>query len=457
MTPLLPLLICWIGGAALIGANGRDRKVAAAAVVLLVAVTAADLWLLLKMTVGGAAIFETTTGDWPAGIGIRLRVDALSLFFGTVCGGVLAAVMQHESRLRIETRQFPGLILLMCAGLHGLFFTGDLFNFYVFFEVAIVASFALAAYGYGRAESRGAFIYMAVNLLGSVIFLVGVTSVYHGAGTLDFALLAQATENGMDEAVLLSGAALLTAFALKLGLFPFHGWVPVVYSHSRPPVAAALAGALVNIGAYGLLRIGWQVFPQATADAAWLLLALGAAGTLYGALLALRRQSPAELAAYVAIAQAGYILLGLGAGGYLGVAAVLLVVLTGALDKTVMFLALDVAGRARRFATLVAAISVAGLPFTIGFVAKVQLFNAGAAPGGAGAVVIGTLLVSTPLTIAAGFRYWRLMLAETAPAGPRPLVVSFALPAISILFGLAPNGLGELAAGIGVALLGDPP
>jgi multicomponent Na+:H+ antiporter subunit D len=293
---------------------------------------------------------------------------------------------------------------------------------------------------------------MTVNLLGSMIFLVGVTGIYHAAGTLDFGL-AEQTLRAQDEPIPLFGAMLLTALSLKLGLFPFHGWVPLLYSHARPAITAALAGALVNIGAYGLLRIGLAVFPETVQRADLLLLGLGAAATVYGALLAVARRNPAELAAYLAITQAGYVMLGFGLGTEQGIVAVLLVVLTGSIDKTMMFLALDRRGWSRGAAAFVAAISTAGLPVTLGFLAKVQLFHAGAAASFA-PLVIGSLLIATPLTIAATVRYWRL--AHTAPPPVverlgRP-IATLALVTISVVLGLAPQGLSELVGVIGAEL-----
>src|SRR5690606_22186814 len=123
-------------------------------------------------------------------------VDGFGLWFATICAGVAAAVMIHEGATRVGSRLFPALLVLMCAGLHGAFFTGDLFNFYVFFEISVVTSFALAAYGYGRAEVRGSFVYVALNLLGSVLFLFGVAALYPTTGTLDFTDIAVRAARG---------------------------------------------------------------------------------------------------------------------------------------------------------------------------------------------------------------------------------------------------------------------
>jgi multicomponent Na+:H+ antiporter subunit D len=212
----------------------------------------------------------------------------------------------------------------------------------------------------------------------------------------------------------------------------------------------------VNIGAYGLLRIGAGVFPAAIEEARWLLLGLGAAATLYGAVLALRRRVPAELAAYLAIAHAGHVMLGIGIGGALGVAAVLLAVAAGSIDKTMMFLALDLAGRVRRWTGFVTALGLAGLPLTLGFVAKVQLFRAGLSERG-GWMVVTALLVATPITIAAAMRYWRFVAAESSPPARSRRWVPYALPAASVALGLVPEPLAVLVRRVGAGLLeGEP-
>ena len=96
----------------------------------------------------------------------------------------------YESAGRIESRTFPALSLFLAAGLTGLFLTGDAFNFYVFFEIAMISSYILAAYGEERRQLRAAVIFAVVNLLGSVIFLIGIVSLYHVTGTLDMARIA---------------------------------------------------------------------------------------------------------------------------------------------------------------------------------------------------------------------------------------------------------------------------
>src|SRR5690606_31892507 len=138
VSALVPLIACWVGGALLLGLDGRRAAVGWAAVAVLAFALACDVALLVDLLTSGAPAHEVVTGGWPAGVGIRLRVDALALFFGAICALVLAAVMIHEQRSSVHERLFPALMLLLSAGLHGAFFTGDLFNFYVFFELSVV-------------------------------------------------------------------------------------------------------------------------------------------------------------------------------------------------------------------------------------------------------------------------------------------------------------------------------
>lgn len=451
MTFLVALVVCWLLGALLLALDGRKRWVGWLAAAGLVAAFALNVHNLVQLIAQELAVVKTVTGGWPAGVGIELRADRMSLFFAAICTGVLAAVIFHEVRAGVHSRQFPALILLLAAGLQGAFFTGDLFNFYVFFEVSVVTSFALAAYGFGREEIRATFAYIVLNLLGSVLFLIGVATVYHATGTLDFTDIATSSEE-RRQAVILPAALLFTALSLKLGLFPFHGWVPLLYTHGRPAVVAALSGALVNIGAYGLLRIGFNALDDARIEGAAVLLLLGAAATLYGAILAVSRRRPATIAAYSAIVHAGHIVLAIGIGGRAGIAAALLTVLAGSIDKTVMFLGFDTL-LGRRPAALVAASSVAGLPPTLGFVAKLMLIYA-AIQGPVSTLMVAIIIASAVIMLVALFRFWRL----TRTSDPQrhyvaTAMVPITLAAINVAFALYPQPFIELAWSVAGELL----
>src|SRR5690606_24506255 len=239
----------WIAGVLLLLLDGSRRAVAGLGAAVLLAVCAADLTFLWHAASAGP--IDVVTGGWPPGVGIRLRGDVTAYLFSSVTSAVLAAVLAHHVLSPERFRAMPGLITLLCAGLHGVFLTGDAFNFYVFFELAMVTSFSIASYGRGRRELTATIGFVMVNLLGSVLFLIAVASLYHVTGTLDFVQLGQRSPRASPGSDVLVGAMLVAAFALKLGMFPFHAWVPPVYRDARPASSVALAGALAMIGIYG--------------------------------------------------------------------------------------------------------------------------------------------------------------------------------------------------------------
>ncbi|HET7094885.1 MAG TPA: proton-conducting transporter membrane subunit, partial [Thermomicrobiales bacterium] len=174
---------------------------------------------------------------------------------------------------------------------------------------------------------------------------------------------------------------LFVAFGVKLGLFPFHFWLPAVYTGVRPSVAAILSGALANIGTYGLLRFGGELLPRELHLAAPALIALGAASIVYGGLQAIGRVAPEEVVAYSAIGQVGYVMIALAIGGAAGYAAAILFAFINALNKTLLFLAIDLRGAFVGPAVAIGALSVAGAPPVAGFFGKAALFRMGLAIG----------------------------------------------------------------------------
>jgi multicomponent Na+:H+ antiporter subunit D len=191
---------------------------------------------------------EMAIGGWEAGIGIALRVDLLGITFTLVTLVVLAAALWFEVSRDVKARVFPALVVFMGLGLTGLFFTGDAFNFYVFFEISMITAYVMASYGETPRQLRAALIFIVVNLLGSVLFLVGIAAIYHNTGWLDMQRIADAMPVVHDNPAILTATIIFVAFSTKLGLFPFHFWLPAVYTGTRPAVAAILSGALANIG-----------------------------------------------------------------------------------------------------------------------------------------------------------------------------------------------------------------
>ncbi|HWH06415.1 MAG TPA: proton-conducting transporter membrane subunit [Gaiellaceae bacterium] len=221
-----------------------------------------------------------------------------------------------------------------------------------------------------------AFIFAVVNLLGSFLFLIAVGAIYHVTGSLEMGAVARRFGDVDPASAILIAVTFFVAFGVKLGLFPFHFWLPPLYTGARPAVAAILAGALANIGSYGLIRFGAGLLPSELEFGAPVLLALGAASVIYGSIQALSRRAVAEVLAYSSIGQAGYILIALAVGGPVGYAAAVLYAVVNSVNKTLLFLAIGLRGWLVGAVFVVGAFSVTGIPPSAGFFGKVALFQA---------------------------------------------------------------------------------
>ena len=420
MTLILPLAIFWIAALALTLANGRRGTIGLLGLVSLAAGFAAMARLTLEVVENGP--LEMVAGNWPPGVGIMLRADALGVAFAMTAIAVILVAYGFELAGGIESRTFPALTLFLAAGLTGVFITGDAFNFYVFFEISMVSSYILTAYGEERRQLRAGVIFAVVNLLGSVIFLFGIVSLYHTTGTLDMVEIAARMPIVEENPAIVAGTLLFVALGVKLGIFPFHFWLPAVYTGVHASVAAMLSGALAIIGAYGLLRIGAGMLPRELALSAPVLIALGVASILYGGLMSISRREPSAVVAYSAIGQVGYILIAVAIGGVLGYGAAILFTVWNSMNKTLLFLSGGQINRYAGIAYAIGGLSVAGIPPVGGFWGKTAVLRATLIADGqiaraflAAVVVIGGGLSLLYMFRSYGRTYWNA--AEGIPKG----------------------------------------
>lgn len=460
---VLPVGIPWVLAAVLALLDGRRRWVGWLSVAGLAA-SLVSLFALVALVLREGPV-ETVAGGWPEGVGITLRADALGLTFALVSVGVILASLLYEVAGGVRSRTFPALVMFMAAGLSGLFLTGDAFNFYVFFEISMTAAYVLASYREKDYQVRAAFIFAIINLLGSVIFLIGIAALYHVTGSLDMTAIAERISDVEPNSVITISAAIFVAFCLKLGLFPFHFWLPAVYVGSHAPVAAILSGALANIGGYGLLRFGGGILPQELALGSWAVLVLGTASIVYGAMQAISRHDTSEVLAYSAIGQAGYILVALAVGGPVGYAAAVLYAVVNSLNKAVLFLAAGLRGPLVGTAFAVGAFSVVGVPPAAGFLSKIAMFQASLAADGlfASVVLVALIFVGGALSFLYSFQiYQRRYLkppkkgAEAKPSDPAGRVLVLALAALVVLVGVFPEPLLALCEAAADVLVGNP-
>ena len=331
-------------------------------------------------------------GGWTTPIGIDLRLDPLaSLLLITVSTVGLAATLYSVDYMRQYTvkDRYYSLFLLMVAGMNGVILAADLFNLYVFLEVAAVASYALVAFGGAHEELEASFKYAVLGIVSSTLILIGVALVYGVTGTLNMAHIAvRVSEIGMGPPLLFALALFLCGFALKAALVPFHAWLPDAHPSAPAPVSAMLSGVLIKaIGVYVLARLVFNVFGVGEGELA-VLRWLGVISIVVGGLLATGQSDMKRLFAYSSISQVGYIVLGLGLGTPLGVVGAFYHLVNHAIFKSLLFLnagAVEYATGTRNLdelgglnkampvtgaTCLVGSMSIAGIPPLNGFWSK---------------------------------------------------------------------------------------
>ena len=374
--------------------------------------TAAAIGTGLATTVAaGVLLFDVATqgtlhyqiGGWSAGLGITLRADGLSALLLMMTALVALAASVYASayfNTASGRARFWPLWLLLWTALNALLLSGDLFNLYVTLELLGLSAVALASLGGKRAAVEAALRYLLVGLLGSMMFLAGVSLIYAGYGTLDLAALSRVVAPGPSAWTAL--ALMTTGLLLKTALFPLHFWLPPAHASAPAPVSAVLSALVVKAAFYLVLRLWLDVFSNVvTPAAANLLGVLGAGAVLWGSWRALQAERLKLLAAYSTIAQLGYLflffplLLALPPGATRDLAAggLVMLALTHGFAKAGLFLAIgiiqqrcghdtirDLNGTAQRlpattFAIALAGVALIGLPPSGAFLGKWQLLT----------------------------------------------------------------------------------
>jgi len=324
---LLPWLVCVPLGAAfataILAHVKRLSRSTGTLAVLAIAVNLILSVLVCSGAAGRVSIWGGNWGDQRLPIGIEIVLDGLSGMMLVVINFVaLATVIFSASYMRRFTSVwlFHSLFLLMTGAMNGVVLAGDLFNLYVFIEVAAIASYGLVAFGTEREELEAAFKYMVLGVLASTFILIGVTLLYALTGQLNMARVAAGLQvvraqaaGGYSPALLLAAACLLGGLSLKAAMVPFHAWLPDAHPSAPAPISAMLSGVLIKAaGVYALARIVFNVLGVSSYYAN-LLMAMGIVSMVVGVLLAVGQWDFKRLLAYHSISQMGYVVLALGA------------------------------------------------------------------------------------------------------------------------------------------------
>ena len=312
--------------------------------------------LLRHVDAQGAAAFAVVLpGNWPVPFGIVLVADRLSALMVVLAGSVgLAGLLFALARWQHAGVYFHVLFQLQLAGLYGAFLTGDLFNLFVFFELLLAASYGLLLHGGGLERVRAGLHYIAINLLASLLFLIGVALLYGVTGTLNMADIALKLRHiaANDLGLLHAGAAIMAiAFLAKAALWPLNFWLPPAYEAASTPAAAVFA-ILTKVGVYALLRLWTLCFPPeagASAGFGGPVLVWGGVATLaFGAIGMFASQRLSRVAGYSVIASSGTLIAAIGFDAPELSAAALVYLASSTLAGCALFLLVELLERARQ-------------------------------------------------------------------------------------------------------------
>ncbi len=397
---LPPFLLPFLGVVLTLFARRRKRLQAGLAfgiMLLSLASTANLAWVVFSQGRGLAM----QPGMWPVPIGITLVADQLSVFMMLMIQTVLTCGLVYALGSTEKVVQYPTfypLFMGLATGLNGAFLTGDMLNLFVFAEVVVITGAALTGIADDRYGVEASYKYILISTVASTFFLLGIGSLYATYGTLNMAQLGELINMGKVAPLALAGMAfLMSTFLTKSASFPFHFWQPDFHAVAPTAVSAMLSSIVVKLGVYGLLRMTNLLFVSQSAAIGGLLVLLGVLGVIYGGFGAAGTHNVKRMLAYSTLAQVGFMLVGIGWGTPLSLAAALVFVFNHALIKSAMLMlagamASRAAVKSASFAVVVGVgkyhpfagglfllggMALAGLPPMNGFISKFMIFESG--------------------------------------------------------------------------------
>ena len=434
--PILPILLPLFAGALLLILPSHERLKRTVSLLATLALLPLSLYLLQLADDGQLRVYAL--GDWQPPFGIVLLVDRLSalLLLATAVLAVAALLYALRGDDRLGPR-FHALFQFQLLGINGAFLTGDLFNLFVFFEILLIASYALLLHGQGAERVRAGLHYVVLNLTGSALFLIALGMVYGASGTLNMAdLSARVAQASGDQVPLLAAAGLLLllVFALKAALLPLYFWLPRAYAAASAPVAALFA-IMTKVGIYAILRLATLMFGAGAGELAHLTQAwlwpLALATVALGAVGVLAARSLQMLLAYLVVVSAGTLLAAVASGTPQAHAAGLYYLLHSTWVAGGLFLLADLITRQRgdkggalepgpalQHPALLGglfffgAVAVIGLPPLSGFLGKLLLLQAQPSLALWAVLLLGGLTVLVALSRAGSTLFWRVGLSS---------------------------------------------
>ncbi len=393
--------------------------------------------LISYLRLGGQTIIYEM-GNWQLPIGIALVMDSLSGFMLIIVNLVaLTSIIYSIQYVRHLGQDFKyyALFMFMLTGMNGVILTGDIFNLYVFMEIALFAAFALVAFGCRAEEYEAAFKYAIMGAVSSIIILIGIGVLYSATSTLTMARIAATVTSLPDEIVLWIGGLFLAGFGLKAAAMPFHAWLPDAHSSAPAPISSMLSGVLIKVlGIYAITRIFFNVLGAPSVFLTTFIV-IGIISILVSGFLAIIQWDFKRLLAYSSISQIGYILLGIGLATPLGILGAVFHLFNHAIFKSLLFydagsveLAmgtrdLQKLGKLGKYlpvtsgTSIIASLAISGIPPFNGFFSKLIIIIAAVS---AGQPILALLaILGSILTLAAVMKIQRYGLRQDIDIEPQ--------------------------------------
>lgn len=403
---LFPLAVALILALA---ANTSERTARTAAILtaLVPLIVLTIVWVLFDTSTGAPRFQAVDEIPWIPSLGVawRVGVDGISLAIALMSAVLFMATIAWPAQTDGRGRQYYAWFLFLGGVSLGLFLTLDLLLFYVFFDLSLVGMYFLIGRWGHRDSQRAALKFFIYTLAGSLAILLAILGLVLATDPLTFdmrTLVERQPLAGMDLRGTLVLFGFLVGFAIKTPLVPFHTWLPPAHVNAPGPASAILAGVLLKMGVYGMLRIPLSMMTATFARYALPLAIIAVISILWGALVAFGQTNLKRRIAYTSVNHMGYAVLGIAAAGALAMehSGARQIALTGAVIEIVahglitgaLFLIADVFwlrqkdyelksyGGLARIAPKLAAVSTIavfaslGLPTLAGFVAEFQIF-----------------------------------------------------------------------------------
>jgi len=415
--------------------EGRARELAAS-VTLAVFLASLVLFSLFDRSEGGFQFTEQfrwiRAGEAGFDIHYFLGVDGLSIVMLVLATFLFVLAIFVSWSVEVRPKEYFAWMLILETGVLGVFTSLDLVLFFLFWEVELIPMYMLISiWGTGR-KVYSAMKFVLYTIAGSALMLVGILILGFAAGTFNMVALAQME---ITKAIIPLPAVfflIFAAFAIKLPVFPLHTWLPDAHTDAPTAVSVILAGILLKMGGYGMIRLCVSILPDVAHQYAVWLTAFAAVNVVYGAIVTLRQTDLKRLIAYSSISHMGYVLLGIFALGQVSMTGATLQMFTHGTITGLLFVMVGLvydrthtrdisvlSGLAPRMPVIATGFAIAGLaslglPTMSGFVSELLVFL-----GSVKSYTIPTLFSVVGILLTAGYILWMLERVFFGPPNPR--------------------------------------